>query len=339
MRKDVAAKKEYIRTEQALKNLRYAAYMGADDDGNEKVCILRIAGDEIDMIDIFRPGDLRPGDVFMGRIENCNENIAVSFADIGKKDPVFIQGKIKPGTELPLCIKTLPYREKLAKATVKIETDIAEAVSAKAAHALKGALLYRAEGAFEKSIAESCSTEGAKWVTENEKLYELALAEAADKNRIVLHKDENLSLCALYGLKTKLAHVLSPRVDLRSGAQIVISETEAMCVIDVNSAKSLTGKNKDETFLKLNLEASEEIVRQLSARNISGIIMVDFINMKSKESETILLENFDRRLKTLKPPARLEDITKLGIAEISRKRLRGSIASEKAFLDRTILTK
>ena len=62
--------------------------------------------------------------------------------------------------------------------------------------------------------------------------------------------------------------------------------------------------------------------------------MVDFINMKSKESETILLEDFDRRLKTLKPPARLEDITKLGIAEISRKRLRGSIASDKAFLDK-----
>ena len=67
--------------------------------------------------------------------------------------------------------------------------------------------------------------------------------------------------------------------------------------------------------------------------------MVDFINMRSKESETILLEEFNSRLKALTPPARLEDITKLGIAEISRKRVGGSISAEKAFLNRTILMK
>ncbi len=339
MRKDVLEKKAYLRSEQALKDIRFAAYKGTDDDGAEKICILRIASEEIDRVDIFKPGDFKCGDVYMGRIENCNENIGVSFADIGKKEPVFIQGIIKPGTELPLCIKTLPYREKLAKATQKIASDISEAVMSKAAHAVKGALLYSAPGAFEKSIKEACTLPGAKWVTEDKALYERALSMADDKSRIVLHDDKDLSLCALYGLSAKLSHVLSGRVDLKSGAEIVISETEAMCVIDVNSARALTGRDKDETFLKLNLEAAAEISRQLSARNISGIIMVDFINMRSKESETILLEEFKSLLEALIPPARLEDITKLGIAEISRKRVGGSISAEKAFLNRTILMK
>ena len=155
----------------------------------------------------------------------------------------------------------------------------------------------------------------------------------------MLHSDGNVSLCALYGLSGKLEHTLSQRVNLKSGAEIVITETEAMCVIDVNSARALTGKDKEETFLKLNMEAAEEICVQISARNLSGIIMVDMISMRSKESETILLDKLSSLLKGLTPPARLEDITKLGIVEISRKRLKGSISSEKAFLDSTILTK
>ena len=119
----------------------------------------------------------------------------------------------------------------------------------------------------------------------------------------------------------------------------MITETEAMCVIDVNTAKALTGRDKEETFFKINMEAVSEIATQISARNLSGIIMVDLINMRSKESETILTAFLEESLKALTPPAWLEDITKLGIAEISRKRLKGSIYSEKAFLNSTILIK
>jgi ribonuclease G len=250
-----------------------------------------------------------------------------------------VPGDIKPGTLLPLIIKTLPYREKLAKASAKIPAEIEEAVTAKAEHSVKGALLYKNAGAFENSIRLVCETPGAKWVTEDKVLYERALLEASDKSRIVLHSDTDVSLCALYGLTSKLDRVLTPRVKLKSGAEIVITETEAMCVIDVNSAKALTGKDKEEVFLKLNMEAAKEIALQIGARDLSGIIMADMISMKSKESETILLEHLSALLKGLEPPARLEDITKLGIVEISRKRLNGSIASEKAFLNSTILTK
>ena len=339
MRKDILEKKEYLLSEQALKDLRYAAYKGEDENGCEKDCILRISGNAIDKIDIFRPADMECGDIYLGRIENSNKNIAASFADIGRKDPVFVPGEYRPGTEMPLLIKTLPYREKLAKASVKIPESLKEKVDNKAEHALKGALLYKAPGAFEMSLKEACEIPGAKWVTQDRGLYERAVEYAGENDSIVLHSDELVSLCALYGLGGKLDRVLSPRVNLKSGAEIVITETEAMCVIDVNSAKALSGKDKEETFLKLNLEAAREICIQIAARNIGGIIMADMISMKSKESETILLEELDRLLKGIDPPARLEDITKLGIVEISRKRLKGSINSEKAFLNSTILTK
>ena len=338
MRKDVALKKEYLHTEQNAGNLRIAAYRGRDTDGTEKCCLIRIAAGRIDKIDICAAGETGPGDVYMGVILNRNGNIAASFADIGRQAPVFVPGDHKPGTLLPLIIKTLPYREKLAKASACIPPKIADIVSAKAEHALKGACLYKAPGAFEKSIELVCETPGAKWVTEDEGLYEAALKAAADKDRIVLHKDTDVSLCALYGLTSKLDRVFSQRVSLKSGAEIVITETEAICVIDVNSAKSLTGKDKEETFLKLNLEAVGEIITQISARDLCGIIMVDLINMKDKNSETILIDELRSGLSLLDPPARLEDITKLGIAEISRRRLGGSISQYRNFIDSTILT-
>ncbi len=339
MRKDILEKKEYLFGEQKLKDLRYAAYRGADRDGCEKVCLIRINGNAIDRIDIFRPQDMECGDIYMGRIENSNKNIAASFADIGRKEPVFIPGGYKPGTELPLVIKTLPYREKLAKASADIPAELAEEIGRKAEHALKGAVLYKAPGAFYLSVKEVCETSGAKWVTEDKVLYERARKISHDAESIVLHEDESVSLSALYGLGAKLERVLSPRVNLKSGAEIVITETEAMCVIDVNSARSLAGKDREETFLKLNLEAAHEICTQISARNLSGIILVDFISMKDKKSETILIEELKAGLSLMKPQARFEDITKLGIAEISRKRLSGSIAAQRNYIDSTILLK
>jgi len=339
MRKDIVEKKKYLMSEQAAKDLRIAAYSGMDENGVRKCILLRIAGDRIDKVDIYAPDDIECGDVYMGVILNSNPNISASFADIGRGDPVFVSGVYKGGTILPLVVKTLAFREKLTKVSAKIPQGIAEEVSAKALHAVKGSCIYKADGVFENSIKLVCDTPGAKWITEDESLYKRAYELASDKDKIVLHKDENVSLCALYGLSSKLSRILSPRVNLRSGAEIVITETEAMCVIDVNTAKALTGKDKEETFFKINMEAVSEIATQISARNLSGIIMVDLINMRSKESETILTAFLEESLKALTPPARLEDITKLGIAEISRKRLKGSIYSEKAFLNSTILIK
>ena len=146
-------------------------------------------------------------------------------------------------------------------------------------------------------------------------------------------------LAYVYGLQGKLKHILSERVWLPSGAEIVITEAEAMCMIDVNSARVQTAKGaaREDVFLKLNLEAAAEIVEQIVARNISGTILIDFISMQKKESETILLSEMRTLTKGMYPPIKVVDITKLGIMETTRQRLSGSLREKKELLNKTIL--
>lgn len=130
-----------------------------------------------------------------------------------------------------------------------------------------------------------------------------------------------LSLTALYGLKSKLEAALSERVWLKSGAYLVIQPTEALTVIDVNSGKCIKGKQKD-FYLKINLEAAEEIARQLRLRNISGICLVDFINMDTKEANDSLAHTLKKCLFQDTVPAMFVGFTKLGLAEITRKKVK-----------------
>ena len=139
--------------------------------------------------------------------------------------------------------------------------------------------------------------------------------------QIVFYEDPMLSLSALYGLKSKLEAALKERVHLKSGAYLVIQPTEALTVIDVNSGKCIKGTQKD-FYLKINLEAAKEIARQLRLRNISGICLVDFINMDTKEAREELIEALKQHLAKDIVPAVFIDFTELGLAEITRKKVR-----------------
>ena len=160
-------------------------------------------------------------------------------------------------------------------------------------------------------------------VTEDEDLAENA--RAVTDIPIRLYRDPLLPLRKLYSLETVLSKALSERVYLRSGAFLVIQTTEALTAIDVNSGKSdISGRRgkdtKEKTVLKVNLEAACECMRQLRLRNISGMILIDFINMEEKGSEDELMEY----LRTLAArdcvPCMVVDITKLGLVEITRKK-------------------
>ncbi|MCR5250856.1 MAG: ribonuclease E/G [Lachnospiraceae bacterium] len=338
MRREVKEHRDMLRKEIVLKDVRYLAFRG-EEDGTEKLAVLKIGGGRILRIWTQRADAILPGDVYMGRIENRKGDVGASFADIGRGETVFVPGSIKPGTELPLMIRNTAWREKRAKAVTAMPEGAEEEIARKAEHAVKGSCLLSAERLLERSVREALDTEGALWVTEDEGLYERAQKAFPGEERVRLYRDENLRMCELYGLRTKLSHVLSGRVNLSSGANIVLTETEALCVIDVNSAKAAGKKEKEESALQVNLEAADEIALQICARELGGIILVDFISMKEKESETILIKHMKEQLKLSGSGARVEDITKLGIMEITRSRSRDSIRVEKEFLNSTILTK
>ncbi|MCM1180194.1 MAG: ribonuclease E/G [Clostridium sp.] len=134
--------------------------------------------------------------------------------------------------------------------------------------------------------------------------------------------DEEYPLVKLFSLETELSHILNKKVWLKSGGFLVIEPTEAMVVIDVNSGKSIGKKNKDAHILKLNLEAAQEITRQLRLRNLSGIIMIDFINMQTEEDRQQVVRCLEKELKKDKVPGYFVEITRLGVFELTRKKIR-----------------
>ena len=143
----------------------------------------------------------------------------------------------------------------------------------------------------------------------------------SDMDKLFLYRDEMMSLSALYSINTTLEKALAKKVWLKSGAYIVIEYTEALTIIDVNSGKAIAGKSTNvETFMKINLEAAREIADQLRLRNISGIIIVDFIEIpKAREKELLnAMESFLREDST---QSNVTDITKLGLMELTRRRM------------------
>lgn len=134
--------------------------------------------------------------------------------------------------------------------------------------------------------------------------------------------EEVYPLYKLLGLETELSRILNKKVWLNSGGFLIIEPTEAMVVIDVNSGKSIGRKNKDAHILKLNLEAAEEITRQLRLRNLSGIIMIDFINMEKKEDKMQVIHCLERGLQKDKVPGYFIEVTKLDVFELTRKKIR-----------------
>ncbi len=158
-------------------------------------------------------------------------------------------------------------------------------------------------------------------VTDEEEVFSLLCASLKD-TKVRLYQDGLLPLRKLYSIETHLQEALGKKVWLPCGGYLVIEPTEAMVVIDVNSGKAqCKGKKNQDFYLKINLEAAKETARQLRLRNYSGMILVDFINMDSKEDNQKLLTALDGYLRKDRIRTDLVDMTALGIVEITRKRV------------------
>lgn len=142
----------------------------------------------------------------------------------------------------------------------------------------------------------------------------------SDRVSLRFYKDELLPLCKLYSFDAKISEALSKKVYLKSGAYITFDTTEALTAIDVNSAQNEKRSKKEDTFLSVNLEAASEIARQLRIRNITGMIIVDFINMELSENYDKLSDCMKKEFKEDRVRCRFIDFTALHLAEIIRDR-------------------
>ena len=182
----------------------------------------------------------------------------------------------------------------------------------KSEYATQYTCLYHTEVEYIKDIRRMHALQDVEIVTDIPEVTE-AIPE------IPLYTDE-YTLMLRYSLASLLEKTLSKRAYLKSGAYLVIEPTEAMTVIDVNSGKSIKGKNAEEQFLKINIEAAKEIARQLRLRNISGIVMIDFINMKEESHNHGLMKNLAEYVRTDPVRTTVVDMTKLGLVELTRQK-------------------
>lgn len=166
-------------------------------------------------------------------------------------------------------------------------------------------------------------------ITEDTLLYrqlEGYCREHLPEKKVRLYQDDLLSLNKLYGVESKLKIAFERRVWLKSGGYLIFDTTEAMTVIDVNSGKSKGSKTKG-SILSINREAAVEIILQLRLRNLSGIIIVDFINMCERKENIEFLE-FLKELVKDDYRTRIIDMTGLGLVEMTRARNKKSLAEQ-----------
>ncbi len=222
-----------------------------------------------------------------------------------------------------------------AKEEISKICEVFTDIISKSAHTPAYTVLYRPFPDYVKDILYLCDSGIEELVTDDpeiknaiENTYENVLSRAVnitDRVSLRFYDDKLLPLCNLYSFNAKISEVLSRKVYLKSGAYITFDRTEAFTAIDVNSSGNRYDDRSGDTFLKINIEAAQEIARQLRLRNLSGMMIVDFINMKERSDYDILKNSICDSLSNDPKDARFIDFTGLGLCEITRKRSGRSI--------------
>ncbi len=150
------------------------------------------------------------------------------------------------------------------------------------------------------------------------------LSKTMGEVNLSFYKDNSMPLSVLYGLNKKFSEATDKKVNIRTGGYLYIEPTEALTVIDVNSGKIDKTRSREDLVKETNLEAAKEVFRQLRLRNLSGIIIIDFINFESEEEKNELSSLMKELAKRDPVKTTFMDFTRLSLAEITRqKKYRG----------------
>lgn len=142
---------------------------------------------------------------------------------------------------------------------------------------------------------------------------------------LIEHYPGERPLFDLYGVEDEIQRALEHRVDLKSGGYLIVEQTEAMCTIDINTGAFVGHRNLEETIFKTNLEAATAIARQLRLRNLGGIIIIDFIDMRDAEHQRQVLRTLEKMMERDHAKTSITGVSELGLVEMTRKRTRESL--------------
>ncbi|MFT3854117.1 MAG: Rne/Rng family ribonuclease [Ilumatobacteraceae bacterium] len=203
-----------------------------------------------------------------------------------------------------------------------------QAIEAKAKKANSPTLLYREPELAVRVIREEFNAEYRGVIIDDRRLFEDVRdyigafnPELADRVEHFDAEADGLPLYERFHIHEQLHKALDRKVWLPSGGSLIIEHTEALTVIDVNTGKNVGTSNLEETVFRNNLEAAEEVAKQLRLRDIGGIVVIDFIDMEIKDNRKKVVESFRSALARDKTRTQVFDISELGLVEMTRKRI------------------
>lgn len=225
-----------------------------------------------------------------------------------------------------IIVRTNAYgKEALLLEEVQTLIETYNCIRTKAGYRTCYSLLHQAEPGYIKNLRSGLSGAIDEIVTDQPEVMEVVSEylnhyDTASLSKLRFYADTAISLSSLYSLETMIEQACQKRVWLKSGGYLIIEQTEAMVVIDVNTGKYSGKKNLADTIRMINLEAAREICHQLRLRNLSGIIMVDFIDMKSDEDKTLLMDTLRSCVLSDSVKTTVVDMTQLNLVEMTRKK-------------------
>ncbi|MBV8337284.1 MAG: Rne/Rng family ribonuclease, partial [Alphaproteobacteria bacterium] len=192
------------------------------------------------------------------------------------------------------------------------------------------ALIYEEGNLIKRSIRDLYTRDIDEVLVEGEEGYRTAKAfmkmlMPSHARRVQPYRDPQIGLLHRFQVESQIDAIHSPVVQLRSGGYVVINQTEALVAIDVNSGRSTRERNIEETAVRTNLEAAEEIARQLRLRDLAGLIVIDFIDMEEHRNQVAVERRLKEALRSDRARIQVGRISPFGLLEMSRQRLRPSL--------------
>ncbi|WP_349674166.1 ribonuclease E/G [Lacrimispora sp.] len=202
-----------------------------------------------------------------------------------------------------------------------------------AGHRTCYSLLYGSAPSYLSGLRDSFQSSLESVVTDEQDIYDaikeyLSEHQQEDLHLLTYYEDSLLPLKKLYRIEKTMSEALGKKVWMKSGGYLVIEPTEALVVIDVNTGKYSGKKALRETIMKINLEAAEEIGHQIRLRNLSGIIVIDFIDMEREEDKKFLLKRLEEIVSRDPVKTTVVEITKLNLVELTRKKIRKPLCEQ-----------
>jgi ribonuclease G len=189
--------------------------------------------------------------------------------------------------------------------------------------------VYQEPGLVERTVRDLLAEGIDEIVIDSKHMYDMILQyvrrlDPKTQTKVKLYTDPT-PIFDHYRISDQIADIFCRKVPLASGAELCLDETEALIAIDINSGKSRGGKDHPETILNTNLEAAEEVARQLRLRNVGGLVVIDFIDMRSRKDRSEVYKQFKKALSRDRAKTKVVPISALGLMEMTRQREHASL--------------